>query len=52
MFQGPCDVANVIKKDIEEQHVLIKTVIESLLGRTDAAFVVQRDINFFFSNQS
>ncbi|KAK9100170.1 hypothetical protein Scep_023600 [Stephania cephalantha] len=44
MFQEPCDVAYVIKKDIKEQHVPIKIVIESLLGRTDAAFVVQRDI--------
>ncbi|KAK9094580.1 hypothetical protein Scep_026049 [Stephania cephalantha] len=43
MSQGPCDVTYVIKKDIEE-HVLIKIVNESLLGRTGVVFVVQRDI--------
>ncbi|KAK9131870.1 hypothetical protein Scep_011398 [Stephania cephalantha] len=52
MSRGPCDEAYVIKKDIKEQHVLIKTVNESLLGRTGVVFVVQRDITKKLSKQT
>ncbi|KAK9087411.1 hypothetical protein Syun_029805 [Stephania yunnanensis] len=40
MSKDLCDVGYVIKKDIEEEHVQIETVNESLPGRTGVAFVV------------
>ncbi|KAK9142995.1 hypothetical protein Syun_012395 [Stephania yunnanensis] len=40
MSKDLCDVGYVIKKDIEEQHVQIKTVNKSQLGRTGVVFVV------------